>query len=126
MSVGIYPVFNPRVRGVVFGRDGKSLARAVHSLDAIARAGGLTPLSGFMDNRPVPEEFDGDPDELGELLGPWEEWFPIAEGIRTVEGMLTAITSTVGNAEIVDELEGLASCLHAAGSGATLFRLELG
>ena len=133
MSVGVFPVFNPRIKGVVFGRDGKSLAEAIDSLDAISCVGGLSPFSGFMDNRPVPDGFDGDPDELDERLAPWDEWFEIADGLRTIDGVLATIASKNGEAgygagdeELVDELRELAECLRAVERGTTRFRLEVG
>jgi hypothetical protein len=65
----VVPAFDPPIEGLVFDRDGKLLLREHEALDGIAIEHGLTPFSDFGDNREVPADFDGDPDELQELLG---------------------------------------------------------
>ena len=69
MSLGIYPVFQPKLKGTKFDALGEVLAANVEALDKIARSANLTPFTAFADNRPVPEDFDGDPDELAEVMG---------------------------------------------------------
>jgi hypothetical protein len=133
MGVGIYPVFQPPVEEAVFDCDGKLLARWFEKLDAIAAENGLPAFSSFGDNRLVPEGFDGDPDELNALLGSYDEWFPIEEGLRAVEGLISAINAKTGTAktlrqddDIVGELRELANCLQKAGKKSASFRLEMG
>jgi hypothetical protein len=133
MGVGIYPIFDPSLPGDNYDTDGKSLARVYERLDRLAVANGLKPLSAFGDNRPVPEGFDGDPDTLAEVLGPWDEWFPITEGIQTVEGLIRMLQSDRELArrvrlpeDVLAELEELRRCLRAAESKRTRFRLEMG
>lgn len=48
---------------------GEFLARWSDLLDEIADDFGLTPLCEFLDNRSVPDDFDGDPEELEDLMG---------------------------------------------------------
>jgi hypothetical protein len=36
-------------------------------LDKVARAAKLTAFTAFADNRPIPEDFDSDPDELAKI-----------------------------------------------------------
>jgi hypothetical protein len=132
MGVGIYPVFDLALPAVQFDSDGKVLAREFKALDIVAAAAGLPAFSAFGDTRPVPEGFAGDRDELYDLLGPWEEWFPTVDGLRVIEGLLGAIEEgTESEAlddpeEVADELRELARCLRAAAEAGARFRLEMG
>jgi hypothetical protein len=133
MGVGIYPVFNPPVPGAGLASDGKLLARNFEALDAIAAAAGLPTFSSFGDNRPIPAGFEGDPDELDDALGPFNEWFPAADGLRVVEGVSAAISSGAAGVQslrsrdqVVGELRDLAACLRPAAERGARFRLELG
>jgi len=128
----LFPVFNPRVAGASFDADGKILLREHAALDSIARDLNLTPFTAFGDNREVPEDFDGDPDELDEVLGEWNEWFSIDEGLKTIEGLVEAIRSDLDMAERLEEpdhvrshLECLAACLRIAREENAQFRLEI-
>ena len=38
-----------------------------------------------------PKDFEGDPDELKEILGEWDEWFSIDDGLKTIDGLIPAI-----------------------------------
>ena len=132
MGVGIFPVFEPPVPGADFDGDGKLLVRESAKLDRIAISQGLKRLSAFGDNREVPEGFRGDPEELDEILGPWDEWFPVTEGLRTVEGLIRIIRSSSKTAAklddpvgVLEELEELARCLRMAKKEDSQFRLEL-
>lgn len=89
MGVGIYPAFNRPVDEAAFDCEGKALARSFEALDAEM---GLPGLSSFGDTRSIPEDFDGDPNELDEVVGPWDEWFPIADGLRTIDGLIAAVS----------------------------------
>jgi hypothetical protein len=133
VGVAIYPVFKPTVDEASFDYDGgKLLARYFDKLDAVAEAVGAPAFTSFGDNRPIPEDFDGDPDDLGEAMGPWDEWFPIDDGLRTVEGLISAIESGIRQAkslkqkdDIVDVLRELASCLRKAKKRGARFHLEM-
>ncbi len=121
----------PRPRN--YDSDGKLLLAEYEGLDDVAAAHGLAPITSFGDTRPVPEDFEGDPDELAELLGPWDDWFPIVDGLQCVEELALAIRSKATARslvefpdELVDELECLAACLRKASETSTLFRLEVG
>jgi hypothetical protein len=133
MGVGFYPVFKPQIEDAVFDLDGKVLARSFKQLDRIASAAGLPAFTSFGDNRPIPEDFDGDPEELEEVLGPWEEWFAITDGLQVIGGILRAINSKLPAArslkerdEIVEELQQLLACLRIASKRGAQFRLEMG
>jgi hypothetical protein len=132
MGLGVYPTFNLPVSVATFDSDGKFLLAKFDVLDDVASAYGLRPLSSFADNRPIPEGFSGDPDELAQLIGPWDQWFPIADGIRTIDGLTQILRtnpesrSRMGEAEeVIEELETLVECLREAAPLATSFRLEV-
>ena len=112
----------------------KSLATAeAETLDEVANAFGLAPFTSFADTREVPEDFDGDPEELEELLGEWTEWYSVADGLAVVRGLGAAISSNESASakferpsDVLDELEELEAALaHASETGST-FRFELG
>jgi hypothetical protein len=132
MGVGIYPCFKPRIPGAEFACDGKILLREYDFLDDIAREKGFTPLSSFGDRRPVPEGFDGGPDELRQILGPWEEWFPVHNASQTVGGLINALSSNAvyrRESEFVDdlicELQELRRCFKIAAEHQAMFRFDV-
>lgn len=132
MGAEVYPVFNPRVAAASFNADGKLLLREHAALDGIARKLGLAPFTAFGDNRDVPEDFDGDPDELDEILGEWDEWFSIDDGLRTIDGLIQAIENDADMAariedpdDICADLQELAKCLRIARDQNARFRLEV-
>ena len=66
-------MFQPELKGTKFDATGEALAANFEALDRIAKSAKLTPFTAFADNRPIPEEFEGDPDELAEAVGEWME-----------------------------------------------------
>jgi hypothetical protein len=106
MGVEFYPVFKPRVAAAEFANDGKLLLAEHQTLDAIASDLGVNPFTAFCDNRDVPDDFDGDTDadadDLEELLGDWDEWFSIENGLKTIDSLITAIE---GDTEIASRFE---------------------
>src|SRR5262245_14598983 len=87
MSLGIYPVFDPRLPGTKFDALGEVIADNFEALDQIARAAKLRPFTAFADRRPIPEGFDGDPDDLKEAMGEWAEWFDAGEGRTAMQAL---------------------------------------
>jgi len=83
VALGMRPQFDTDFPGDSFGSDGKLLARAFDALESAARRCGATPLSAFMDYRPIPEEVVADPEALEEFQEDWDEWFPSADGAGT-------------------------------------------
>lgn len=71
MSLGIFPVFQPPLIGTKFEGLGEAIAANLKAIESIARSARLTSLAAFGDNRPVPDDFGGDPDDLAEILGEW-------------------------------------------------------
>lgn len=132
MGMGIYPSFKPTIVDAQFQVDGKALFREYEVLDEIALSSGLLAFSSFADNREVPEDFEGDPDEMKELLGPWDEWFDPTDALKVVEGLINMIRGdkTVA-AKLEDpdyvqkELIELKRCLQIGVTKGVLFRLEV-
>ncbi|MBS2015228.1 MAG: hypothetical protein JST00_20230 [Deltaproteobacteria bacterium] len=114
MTVGFCPSFEPKL-SMTFEGDGASMFHAAPVLDEIAEERGLPLLSGFADDREPPPDFDGFPEELAEALGPWAAWFSVTEGLRCVEGLLTALEDASVRARVpmVDGVLDDLSALHA-------------
>ena len=133
MGVEMFPVFNPDVPEAQFRNDGKLLLSEHRKLDDMALENGLTPFSAFGDNRDIPEDFDGDLSELEELLGEWNDWFSIDDGLKTIEGLVAVIEDHPETAKrlrepkyIVDDLKSLVECLRIAQAKGVKFRFEVG
>ncbi len=132
MSLGIWPVFETKSPEIKFGSLGEILFSNIDALEAIALSAGITSLTAFMDCRAVPDGFDGDPDELSELLGPWMDWYESAQGVLAVDGLLAQIASNPMASKELDEVEWvkteldeLARTLLTAQTIGTRFRLEV-
>jgi hypothetical protein len=132
MSLGIYPVFRPKLARTRLRWLGEVLAMNLEPLDAIAREAKLTPLTTFADNRPVPKDFDGDPDELAEVLGEWTEWFDAAVGQAAMQALVDHLKANPEAAArlaevsgVVAELEDIARVLAVATAQGVKFRLEM-
>jgi hypothetical protein len=133
MSLAIYPVFEPTNPAIESTRLGEVLAREFQTLDKIAQANGLTPLTAFGDDRQIPEDFEGDPDELRELMGPFEEWFSPAESKGAFQALADLIQNRPSAARkleepeaVVAELEELVRVLTIAQKYGARFHLEMG
>ncbi|WP_422929292.1 hypothetical protein [Singulisphaera sp. PoT] len=133
MGLGIYPVFEPKLNGTKFDSTGEALAYEMEELEEIAKAAKLTPLTTFVDNRPIPDDFSGDPDELIKLMGESTEWFDPNTGKAAMQALAKHIRSKPDavkglewKGEVLVELEALARILTVAANQRARFRLELG
>lgn len=127
MGLGLYPVFEPKLRGTKMETLGEMLAAALGDLEEIAASAEITPLSAFMDNRDAPEDFDGEPEELAEALGPWDEWFDPATGAAALEALAASAFEHENAEAIAEELRDIARVVTAAaGVRGMKFRLEIG
>jgi hypothetical protein len=127
----LYPSFEREVPGAEPRTTGEFLAVEFQLLDSIAESNGIVPLIQFGDNREVPQDFDGSPDELEELLGPWDEWFDSSEGLRAIKALVDLIRNPkiakrLQHPEaVLVELEDVARILSIAAEQKIRFRLEL-
>jgi hypothetical protein len=132
MRLCIWPVVRPELQDVKFETGGEVLFANYEALDKIARTAKLTSLMNFADNRPVPEDFDGDPDELDEVMGEWTEWFDPVKGRVAMQALADYIKSNSKAAKrfddpqyVVNELQDIARILVAAEKKGAKFRLEV-
>ncbi|WP_040165116.1 hypothetical protein [Microbacterium gorillae] len=58
---------------------GEMLIAHLEEIDVAAESAGLRTLASYADDRDIPDDFDGDPEELAELLGPNPIWHTPAE-----------------------------------------------
>jgi hypothetical protein len=133
MSLGIYPVFEPKLKGAKFDALGEALASNLEVLDTIARSAKLTLFTAFADNRPIPDEFDGDPDDLAEIMGEWTEWFDPADGQTAMQALAEHIKNNPkaakaldASTDVVDELTKMARLLGVAVKQGVRFRFGMG
>jgi hypothetical protein len=132
MSLGIYPVFKPSVKGAKFNALGEALAQSYDTLDGVAGAANLPLFSAFGDNRPVPAHFQGSPGELDETLTTCEAWFDASDGRRVFAELAGLIRSNPNVARrfeapdvVADELLELVRVLDIADAEGAKFRLEM-
>lgn len=132
MSLGIYPIFDRDFEGAELQSTGEGLALNFEAIDTIADAAKLTPLSAFADNREIPENFDGDPDELADLMGECDEWYDTSLGQSAlqaiadhIKGNHTAARRLEEPSWVVNELEELSRVLGVAAKNRAKFRLEM-
>lgn len=134
MGMVLYPVFDGPVPAGS-KTTGECLAAFLEELDRACESLGLTPLTAFADNRPVPDGFAGDPSELDEIMGPCMEWFDPASGRRAVDALADAIAGhpeqfeEIADAAARDcvqaEVRDLSEVLARAAATRVRFRLEL-
>jgi hypothetical protein len=130
MTVGFCPAFEPKI-AATFDGDGASLFHYAPILDAIAEERSVPLLTSFADDREPPPNFDGFPEELVEAIGPWTAWFSPIEGLRCVEGLLSALDEPRQRARIasvggvIADLEALQEVLIVAKERKSKFRLEV-
>jgi hypothetical protein len=108
------------------------LAVNLETLDKIARSAKLTSFTAFADNRPIPDDFDGDPDELAEVMGEWTEWFDPTEGLAAMRALADHIKGSPKAGKrldrpdgVVEELREMARVLGVAAKQGVRFRLEM-
>ncbi len=132
MSLSIYPVFESKLTGIEFDALGEILAANFEMLDKIADSANLVRFTAFGDNRPIPDDFVGDPDELAESMGEWTEWFDPEAGkaaflslayyIKVTPKAAKLLTEPTG---VVLELEEMTRVLDVAVSENVRFRLQM-
>lgn len=98
---------------------GEALLDALEDLDQAAAEAGLRAPGDFGDSREIPEDFDGDLDDLRELMGPSTEWFDAAEAAAEFEALAPEVA---GAPDLVAALTELAGKLRATPGP---FRLDI-
>jgi hypothetical protein len=131
MSLALWPVFDPQFPTTGFKALGEVLFGEIEVLNEIALDHDLVPLTTFADNREVPEDFDGSPDDVEKLLGEWGEWFEPRHGADAFEALSVVLqdNETARRLHVPDqvreELREYVRLLRAAENAHVRFRLEL-
>ena len=104
----------------------------MEQLEDVAEDAELVALSTFADSRPAPDDFDGPPWELDEVLGPWDEWFDCKTGASAASALAKELQGNESLDELYDfsddlvaELEDLARSLLKGAAEGSRFRLEV-
>lgn len=104
MSVAWYVVLEREIPGFDPFINGKALAKAGDSLDAIAESSGVKPILSFFGVTPGMLAFAEN--EGAELPSAVEEaWFTAAEGLKTIGLLLEKVEQHSGNVPLVTDLE---------------------
>jgi len=145
MGFGMVPVVDAPLPGEGFGDDGKILYMALETFDQLAEEAQVPSLSTYLDHRPEPTDIDeiDDIDQWEIAISAWRkartDWYSPADGLRTVEGMLSALsrdgssTPLKGRLASVPEmavclpqiLKPLGDCLPQAVATGVRFRLHV-
>jgi hypothetical protein len=120
MGLLVYPVYRTSIPPQSH-TTGEFLAAELQTLNEIAEEHGLTPVTAFADQREIPADFEGPPEELNDILGPCEDWFAPQEGSRALSALANLIRQLPRAAQrleapdaVVEELEDLARQLVIA------------
>ncbi len=131
MGLGWYVSLEKAVSGLeAADTDGKALVHAQHTLAESARQLGLTPLHEFLGTNPTEVERFLEREGLNpkEYPIPEEDWFPPAEGLATVRGLLKYVGANpqdVDRAErVLRDLRALERILVVAEKHQTRFHLS--
>ncbi len=132
MSLGIYPVFNPKVPEAQFRVLGEVLASECTTLHEIAEANSIASITSFGDNREIPSDFEGSPDDFDAMLGPFDEWFEPAEAIDAFAALIDVIRTSPYESRnlddpesVIEELAELIRVLTIAERNRSRFHLDM-
>jgi hypothetical protein len=131
MGVAYFIVLDRKIEGLDTGMDGKLLARAAPSLDALATELRVRPLSGFISVDPEQAadflESEGTGNEGADL--PPLRQFPAPEGLATVRALAAHLRARPAAVkETADVLQDLGDCeriLNAAAQHGVKWHLEV-
>jgi hypothetical protein len=133
MGLSVRPVFEKPLNLPRTESTGEFLGASFEALDEIALENNLSPLSAFGDTREVPDDFDGDPDTLDEVIGPCTDWFDSSKGVASLSRLQDLLATRKelasrldGPGEVIAELQDLVRQLQVAAAKGIRFRLELG
>ena len=131
MSLGLIPIFQPEDASS-FDELGEVLAHEYEMLERLADDAGITPLSTFADQREVPPDFDGSPEDLEELIGACNDWYDASMGAAAVSRIIDRLSfeetlaGELGDREpLLKELYALKVSLERAAKNNAKFRLGM-
>lgn len=111
-----YIVLEEKIPGVdAVGLEGRALSRHSDSLQALANEAGVKPLTSFFSiDKSEVEGLLGE--AVGEIEIPDKQWFPAAEGVRTILALLNAVGAQKppDTEKLMNELQEFKNVLDAA------------
>jgi hypothetical protein len=140
MGLSVNVVVNKKIfRGKSLGKDHMALPPEEEKLSKLAKKLKVTPIHKFEGRSwaDLAEACGLDPEEAAEMQGMKaddpefanEKWFPPAEGLKTVRGLLAELRkSSKGfkqSSMIIADLEGIEGELEQAERGKALFQFQL-
>jgi hypothetical protein len=123
----LFPVFEKPIDTPATKTTGELLAASLDEVEAIAEEQEIPGLFAFGDQREIPDDFEGNPDELDEVMGPCTDWYDAKAGASAMRalGKLLVKSGMADAKELSEELEDLAVLLEAAAVKGVRFRLDL-
>lgn len=129
MSLAYYLEFDPEDLDIE-STDGKSVARAIDSLNALAQELGLKPLEAFMG-----QSMDDVGDMLGEDIDLPDDvegaavWFEPADGLATLQGLIAALQANRKRIkrtdDVLEDLQGYQEALETAAKSGAKWHLAI-
>jgi hypothetical protein len=102
--------------------NGKALARESDRLDSAARAANVTAITALLSESPaaLAEQLKSEGFDPAKMRLPAEQWFPAAEGLKTVRGLIAHVTAKLNDFKrpnpILRDLKSAEALLDAAQS----------
>jgi hypothetical protein len=127
MGAAIFVSLEKTIEGVSASSvDGKFLAKSQSKLDAICKKNGQKPLGAFISVNP--DDLDGLPGLLTKLAQTKGQWFDCADGLKTVEFLLTYLEqhpSEIDHPQVIVDLRATRQVLEQAQGQETRFHLSV-
>ena len=115
-------------------KSGKAIARELEKIDHAARSKKVTGPSALLSENPavLAAQFQAEGFDPTKMRIPPEQWFPAAEGLKSVRGLIEHITANLNNFKqpnpILRDLKAIETLLTQAettGSGFHFTKVEL-
>ena len=106
---------------------GKALARESDRLDSAARRASVTAITGMLSENPaaLAEQMRAEGFDPSKMRLPPEQWFPAADGLKTVRGLMAHVTGNLNDFKfpnpILRDLRTAETLLTAAEAGGVRF-----
>ena len=114
------------------GGTGKALARETDRLDSAARRRRVAPITALLSESPADliAQLKADGFDPAKMRIPPEQWFPAAEGLKTVRALIEHVSANLNNFKqpnpILRDLRAAEALLAAADEGGVRFHFTKG
>jgi hypothetical protein len=130
VGFGIYPIFDKKALRSPIESTGEALGAALELLEEWAERAGVPALTEFDGmHMEVPEDFDGDPEDLELPREEWR-WFDPNEGLVSIKVFLSKaakskarVKRVVDPQHLLDDLESLKAALEKAATTGAKFQI---